>query len=332
MARIKKKTPKNSGKKGKKKKSVKENIIVISIFLFFVVVAAALYYFLEIAPADEDVVALVNGKPITKEELNWWYTASIVPEYMDVITKQDFLVLSLIPQEILIQEAKKEGIIVSGEEVEQLLGIFIIENGFTLNQFEEHLKTMGITLEEITKSFESRAIIMELLDKKNITFADEDEFFTEVSDNSFEVYLNDLINNSEIKVFVENIEKFELKHFEETGDDICGGEKPIIRIYTTTSCEICDDSGKVFKELVKEFVGDGSIDTAHWNLDTGDNLLTIQKENGVPSSEVALFKEYSPNRLVPTIVMGCKYKLIGKLGSEEEEEFKKILLKLIAGE
>jgi len=73
------------------------------------------------------------------------------------------------------------------------------------------------------------------------------------------------------------------------------------------------------------------IQQAHWSLDDGDNLLTSRKENGVPKKEVDLFKKYSPNNLVPVVVLGCKYKRIGKFGIEEQDEFKAILKILIDG-
>ncbi len=74
---------------------------------------------------------------------------------------------------------------------------------------------------------------------------------------------------------------------------------------------------------------DGSIQARHWSLDTGDNLLTLKKENGVPKEEVAIFKKYSPNNRVPTVVLGCKYKHVGKFGIEQEDEFKAIIKTLV---
>ncbi len=159
---------------------------------------------------------------------------------------------------------------------------------------------------------------------------------------SFQEYLADLINKSEIELFPENINKLSLKGFEATGDELCSKDartpsgtpsvgKPIVRLYTASWCKTCNNTEIVFKSLTEKYAKDGIIEAFHWSLDAGDNLLTPKKENGVPEKEVSLFKKYSPNSLVPAIVAGCKYKRVGSLGPDEEEELKAILKNIIGG-
>lgn len=328
--KMNKKTPKNSNKKSRKAKNRQENTIILGIFLLFILVVACLFYFMNIKPSNENAVAIVNGNEITRDELDWWYDTSVLPEARDVITKQDFLNISLIPQEILMQKAKKEGIAVTEDEVEKLIGLFMIENGLTLNEFEEHLQSRGISIDEIKKSFETRATIIKLFEKENIySVSEEGNFLFDPNDNAFQEYMDSLINSSNIKILSENIYKLVLKRFEATNDKICNEEKPVVRMYTTSWCEVCNESSIVFENAVKDFVNDGNISAVHWSLDTGDNLLTSKKENGVPQEEIDLFKKYSPDKLVPAVVLGCKYKYVGKLSSEDEEEFKAILKTLI---
>jgi len=321
---MKKKTPKSSKKRAKAKGS-QENIIILIIFLIFIAAVAYLFYFVNIKTTNDDVVATVNGNEITRDELDWWYKTSILPEYRGSISKQDFLVMSLIPQEVLVHKAKEEGIKVTEEEVEKLLGLFVIEGGFTLIEFEVYLNSRGITIDQIKKSFEIRAIITKLLEKENIDFIESENLLFTGADVTFQEYLNDLIDNSEIEIFLENIEKIVLKSFEATNDEVCGEGKPIVRLYTKSGCQICDEGSEIFENLVE----DERIDVAHWSLDTGDNLLTPEKERGVPKKEVDMFKKYSPNKLVPTVVLDCKYKHIGKFGFEEEDELKTLLQELI---
>ena len=321
---MKKKTPKRSKKSRKLKKERNEKIVVFITFLVFVAVVAALFYFMEINPSAKDTVAVVNGKDITRDELNWWYETSILPEYRDGIAKQNFLVSSLIPQEVLLQKAKDERIKVTEEEVEKLLGIFIIENGFTMDEFENHLNSRGMTINDIKTSFEIRGTITKLLEKENIQFIDSSSF--DANDIAFQEYLNDLINNSKIEIFLENIEKLTLESFEETGDELCGEEKLIVRLYTTSTCKVCGTSVEIFEDSIKGF---GNIDAAHWVLDKGDDLLTLKEEKAVPKDDVALFKKYSPDKLVPTIVAACKYKRVGVL--DDAEEFRNILKNLAGG-
>jgi len=207
----------------------------------------------------------VNGKDITRDELNWWYETSILPEYRDSVPKQTFLVLSLIPQEVLLQKAKDERIKVTEEEVEKFLGIFMIENGFTMDEFESHLDSRGITISQIKKSFEIRATITKLLEKENIDFSDDNSFL-DMNDIAFQQYLDNLIDNSKIEIFTENIEKLILKSFEETGDELCSKEKLVVRLYTTNTCKVCGTTIEIFESSIENL---GEIDAAHWVLDTG---------------------------------------------------------------
>jgi len=324
---MKKKSPKSSNKR-KKAKERQENIVILGTFLIFIAVVAYLFYFVNTKSPKEDVVATVNGNEITRDELDWWYKTSILPEYMDTVTKQDFLVLSLIPQEILLQKAEEERVKVTQDEIEKSLGFFVIESGFTIDDFEAYLDSRGITIDQIKKSFEIRAIITKLLEKEGISL--EENLFFEEKDRTFQEYLSTLIDDAEIEIFEEVVDKLVLRSFEETGDEICGEEQPIIRLYTTSKCEICKESGRLFQDLVIHLIADGSIQARHWSLSSGDNLLTLKKENGVPKKEVDLFKKYSPNKLVPTIVLGCKYKRVGDFGAEEADEFRAIL-KILAG-
>ena len=206
---MKKKTPKNSNKKKSKEK--KEKAVVIGIFILFIAVVAFLFYYTK--PSLDDTVAVVNGKSITRESLDWWYKTSILPEYRDFIAKQDFLVLSLIPQEVLLHQAKKENIKVTEDETEKLLGLYVIDNGLTLNEFEKHLNSGGISIDEIKKSFKIRAEITKLLEKENISLDGENELLFGSNGMSFQEYLTDLINSSEIELFPENINKLSLKGF-----------------------------------------------------------------------------------------------------------------------
>jgi len=321
LANKKKKTPKHSNKDEKK-----ENAIILAFFLIFIIAVAYVFYFLNIKSDDVDIVATLNGNDISREELDWWYRVSILPEFRDAISKKDFMVLSLVPQEILIQQAKELDIIVTDDDIENLLGLFIIENGMTLDEFETHLTSREITIDEIKKSFETRSFINKLFEKENIVYD-----FEGLSDDQINVnvYVDGLIDVSDIKIFSDNIEKLILRNFEATEDNICGENLPIIRLYTTSFCELCEESAEIFDSMVSQFSNEGKLIAYHWNLDEGDNLLTSINEKGIPKDEVDIFKKYSPNKLVPALVLGCKYKKIGKFGIEDKDEFKSILNELI---
>ena len=323
LPNLKKKNPKNSNK-NRKKKDKKENIIILGTFLIFISVVAYLFYFVNIL-SDDTVVAVIDGKSITRADMDWWYKLTVLPEDRGAITKQDFLTLSLIPQEALVQQAKKEGIKVTEDDIEGLLGLYIIENGLSLDQFEKHLNSRSLTIDDVKKSFETRTLIKNLFKKENILIG---ESFFDGYDRTMQEYMDNLIENSEIKIFQENIERLILRSFEETSDEVCDEDGPIIRLYTTTKCKACDESSKVFEDAVNVFTKNKKIKAMHWSLDTGDDLLTLKKEKGIPEEEILIFKKYSPGKLVPAVVLGCKYKKIGKFNVEEQDEFISIIKKL----
>ncbi len=324
---MKKKTPKVSKRRAKQKEK-RDRIAIIGIFIVFIAVLGFLLYTAEFNGLSREAVATVNGKEITKSELDWWYHTSILPEHREIIAKKDFLALSLVPQEVLVQEARKSGIKASKEEIEKSLGIFIIDNGWNLEEFEAHLASRGITLEQIKQSFEIRLLIIKLLEKENLDIADKERLFFDGSDIAIQDYVAELVDKSKIEIFPENIEPLTLASFEETNDDLCSKERPIVRLYTTTKCSACESTGNVFKVLLESYTN-SIIEAKHWSLDTGDDLLTVEKENGVPKEEVELFKKYGKGK-VPLTVIGCKYKLVGSL-ENAQDEFNDIMENLVGG-
>jgi len=217
---------------------------------------------------------------------------------------------------------------VTDNEVERMVGLYVIEAGITLDEFDEQLETKGISVEDIRKSFETRAKIIKLFEKKYGSADKTNELIFDIGGEDYQVYINELLEESEIEILDGEVNEILISDFEETGDEICNEEKPVMRLYTTSWCEVCEESSKVFNQAIKNVAETGKIDAFHWSLDEGDDLLTEKKEGGLPQEEVDLFKRYSPENKVPAVVLGCKYKLIGNL-ENSEKEFNKILNDLI---
>jgi thiol-disulfide isomerase/thioredoxin len=96
------------------------------------------------------------------------------------------------------------------------------------------------------------------------------------------------------------------------GMSICKVDgKPVIRMYGTTVCPHCTWVSPAFEEAVKEYVSQGKIVAYHWQLDSGDDLLSPEKETVVPGSESGIYSSFNPAGTVPTYVFGCKYYRIG---------------------
>lgn len=320
----KKKTPKNSRKKDKKYWDKAKYAIIA--LLFSVFAASLIYTAYSSMNSEKNAAAFVNREKVTIGELDWWYSLSVLPQHKDIITKRDFLETSLIPQEILLQKARKERIKSTDEDVEKMLGSFISSSGLTIGEFRKHLKSEGHTINDVKKSFKTRAVIIKLLEKDNVAVDDS----IPGDGVSFQNYIDNLINNSDIRIVEENINRINLKGFEAANDEACYWEKKlVIRLYTSSWCKICDESIAIFNEAISGFAGSGKIKALHWNLDTGDNLLTSDKENGIPEEELKIFEKYSPKSFVPVTILGCKYARIGSLAEEDKDEIKIILNNLI---
>lgn len=95
--------------------------------------------------------------------------------------------------------------------------------------------------------------------------------------------------------------------------------KPVIRMYSTTTCPHCLWVKSTFDSVAKEYVDANKIVAYHWEWDydatsgtaTGDNTLTPINEGEVPTLEENVFNQFSPKGYVPAFVVGCRYYRIG---------------------
>lgn len=111
-----------------------------------------------------------------------------------------------------------------------------------------------------------------------------------------------------------------LTSFQEAEGEICkDAGKPIVRLFTTTWCPHCVWIQETFDSVVKEYVRAGKIVAHHWELDTGDDSLTAEKETGAPASEEAIYRKFNPRGSIPTFVFGCKYFRIGNAHEREQD-------------
>ncbi len=358
------KAPRASAESKKTSKEFEEKLSIwftIAVLLL-VFVALVIFFINKIEKNSGEVVAVVNGEKITEPELERWYKISVVPEFRDNVEKEEFLVESLIPQKILVQEAEKEKITVENDELETEFGNFLIDIGLSLREFEKEMEKDDIEIEFVKESFRQRIMINKLLNKTvlsevelsasevndilesttsldpTLTAADikkviEEQLLKRKRIEALESFTNQLIENADVKLHIgdENI-----KSFTGSNDEICREEgKPIVRLFTTSTCMPCEWIKDTFDEVMKDFIEEDKITAFHWQLDTGDNTLTKKKEEGIPKKEIEIFKKYNKRSTVPTYVFGCKYVRIGNFYQEnrdldaEEKEFRAVVEKLI---
>jgi foldase protein PrsA len=118
--------------------------------------------------------------------------------------------------------------------------------------------------------------------------------------------------------------------FKENSDEICTEEeKLVIRVYTSSNCDKCAE----VKPSLEAALDNYDVVLYEWELDTGDNLATSDKETGLTKSELDILKRYNPKGALPTYVFGCKYVRTGNAFetvdlNKEQEAFEEILAEL----
>lgn len=149
-----------------------------------VFLAAALVGCKTSAPAN--VVASVNGRPITTTELDKTYRsqypATGEPVGEDQTSFQKLEVLrSLIDNEIMLQRAEKSGLMATDADVETKLNE--LRAPYTKEQFEQQLKARNMTLDDLKTQLRKELSVSKLLNKEitsriNITDADVSGFYS----------------------------------------------------------------------------------------------------------------------------------------------------------
>jgi thiol-disulfide isomerase/thioredoxin len=114
-----------------------------------------------------------------------------------------------------------------------------------------------------------------------------------------------------------------IETFDYESGDICMEDgKPVVRLFSTTTCPHCVWVGDTFDEVAQTYVNQGLIVAHHWEWDsitqTWDDLLTDQVEGTIPASEMDVYDTYSGG-YVPTFVFGCRYTRVGN-GYEAEND------------
>jgi len=350
-----KKTPKS------RKKSKKRFFRIVFVLLVIAVVLSLAYYGFQYTKnniTSKGVAATVNDDEISISELNQKYSA-LPEQYKSLISEKMFLD-QMINVKLLLQEAENEGITISDDEVDEQLAVtksqfltdeefiaFLKENKLNEEEFKSQIKDQLAISELLNKTMYSKIEVSESeigffyeknkeminasLDK-DIKAQIESLLFKEEADRVIDVYISQLRSKSEI-VYGKK-EQLIVNEFKDTGSRICKEEgRPIVLYFSTKKCDSCKWVEKAFNKVADKYESKGDIAAYQWELDSGDNLRTKEKENGLPLETLNLFKKYNPESTVPTFIFGCKYVRIGNSGSNsldiEEDEFIKFIEKTI---
>lgn len=117
--------------------------------------------------------------------------------------------------------------------------------------------------------------------------------------------------------------------FRQYGKETCLKDgKPVLRVYTTTSCQQCDKGVSEFRDALPK----DAFYVQILQLNTGDDLMTAEKETGIQPQELEPFTQKNPQSVVPFYDFACKYFRIGNayVSGDEQAEFKAVLDKILA--
>lgn len=356
MAKKRKSRRKKTSKSPKQRKKKKEKGVVIkSIFAVLVIIVLALIITKssEIFPGKTGIVAEVNGQKITPDELDNEYERMVSVEYRDVVTKDIFLNQSMIPEVLLLQEAKKQNIKVSRSETEQFISDFLAQSDMTKEEFEEQIKAQGMDYDGFVDFYSERLTVVKLLnrtvgvpevtDEELRQFYDDNMASFSAGNQTFDYedikdqiktllvnqkqqeeianYMAELRDKADIKINWQNIQGTtgRVDTFQDTGDEICyENGKPVIRLFSTTTCPHCKWIKKTFDSIANEYIEKGLITAYHWEIDEKDNTLTDDVEGALPDKEVVVLQRYS-NGGVPLFVFGCKYVRVGNVYESQDD-------------
>ncbi len=139
-------------------------IVIASVLVVAVAVAATIFLL-----NRSQVVATVNGEKITKDELY-----EVMYENVGSATLEN-----LITEKLVEQEAKKQDITISDEDIEKRLGQVIGQNFGSEEEFMQTLMMYNMTKEDVENNIKNELMILGILGK-DIEIEDEEmmDFFT----------------------------------------------------------------------------------------------------------------------------------------------------------
>ena len=109
--------------------------------------------------------------------------------------------------------------------------------------------------------------------------------------------------------------------FKETGHATCVDDRgnPIILLFSASSCSHCQWVSGVFNLVAREYADKGLVVAYHYDVETGDDLLTEAVETQIPDTHLSIGKQGDPDGYMPYFNFGCRYDRIGT-GYEEEND------------
>ncbi|MBA3063974.1 hypothetical protein FP803_00890, partial [Candidatus Woesearchaeota archaeon] len=140
------------------------NLLIMAVIGVVIICAFVLYF--NKAPS-KDIAAIVNGESITIQDINEQYDR-VPEEYKQFITKEMLLNQS-INELLLLQEAKKQGISITKEELSKVIDDAITQSGLSKEDFDKTLEEQNLTMDFVEDYYKTQMVINNLLNKTVIS-------------------------------------------------------------------------------------------------------------------------------------------------------------------
>lgn len=185
----------------------------------------------QLMEGDQIILVTVNEENIYQSELNMYWDR-LPPQIKLELTKDDLLE-EFIQERLLLQEAKKLGITVNDNEVDEYITAQLGLSGLTLDQFEEILTQQGTTVDEMKNIYRRQITLAKLFEQRennNLESTKEEieayflehreEFFSEeqVTVQHILIPVNENLDDETAKIRVSEVEE---KLAEENNENFC---------------------------------------------------------------------------------------------------------------
>jgi len=171
---------------GKNKSDIthsKNNISPNQVLIGMAVIAAIVLLFLRYGDVSGKAVATINGEKITDAELQLAYDLDVPPLYQKLMSKSGYLNSSMIPQVLLLQEARKQGISYDRAATQTRLDEMLVQNEITIDVITKAIEEKNITMDTYLDILSKKLAIADLL---NRTMP-----YAEPTDKDIEIFYNE---------------------------------------------------------------------------------------------------------------------------------------------
>lgn len=144
----------------KEKKSNKSIYVIAALLAILIIIMLGLIFYIK---SLTKIAATVNGEKITYSDVESQY--SKVPKGYRLFISKDQILDQIIQERLLMQEAKKQGIIVTDNEAKIFVEESLSESGTDMSKLDSALKSQNLTFNDVIEFYKLQLTITKLFNK-----------------------------------------------------------------------------------------------------------------------------------------------------------------------